>query len=51
MAALTNQVGAGQITAATLVWKNGMAQWTPAQQVPELAALLASVPPPLPPQS
>ena len=36
--------------ATTLVWKNGMAQWTPAGQVPELGALFAAVPPPLPPQ-
>ena len=27
------------VTPTTLVWKQGMAQWTPAGQVPELAAI------------
>jgi membrane protease subunit (stomatin/prohibitin family) len=49
-AGLTAQANAGTLTATTLVWKAGMAQWTPAQQVPEIAPLLASIPPPLPPQ-
>lgn len=40
---------ASQITPATLVWRAGMAQWTEAQQVPELAEILRNVPPPLPP--
>jgi membrane protease subunit (stomatin/prohibitin family) len=48
--ALAAQVQGGTLTPATLVWKNGMAQWTPAGQVPELAPILGSVPPPLPPQ-
>jgi membrane protease subunit (stomatin/prohibitin family) len=48
--ALGAQVSSGQLTPATLVWKAGMAAWTPASQVPELAAVLASAPPPLPPQ-
>jgi membrane protease subunit (stomatin/prohibitin family) len=47
--ALAAQARAGTFTAATLVWKNGMAAWTPAQDVPELASVLGSVPPPLPP--
>jgi membrane protease subunit (stomatin/prohibitin family) len=46
---LTAQARAGTFTPATLVWKNGMAAWTPAQDVPELASVLGSVPPPLPP--
>ena len=50
-AGLAAQANAGGLTANTLVWKAGMAQWTPAQQVPEVAQLLASIPPPLPPQS
>jgi membrane protease subunit (stomatin/prohibitin family) len=41
-------VQAGQITGQTLVWANGMATWTAASQVPELAPLF-SAPPPLPP--
>jgi hypothetical protein len=48
--ALAGQAQGGTLTPSTLVWKNGMAQWTPASQVPELAAILSSVPPPLPPQ-
>jgi membrane protease subunit (stomatin/prohibitin family) len=49
-AGLAAQARSGTLTRATLVWKNGMAQWTPAEQVPELAGLFASMPPPLPPQ-
>lgn len=48
--ALQEKVGGGQVKRETLVWKEGMAQWTPAGQVPELASLFASAPPPLPPQ-
>lgn len=48
-AALQQQVAAGRITRDTLVWKAGMAGWTAAAQVPELAPLFAHVPPPLPP--
>ncbi|MFF5181898.1 SPFH domain-containing protein [Micromonospora sp. NPDC000316] len=47
---LAEQVGAGALGPDTLVWQAGMAQWQPAGQVPELASVLASVPPPLPPQ-
>jgi membrane protease subunit (stomatin/prohibitin family) len=39
----------GQMTGESLVWKTGMAAWAKASTVPELSALLASVPPPLPP--
>jgi membrane protease subunit (stomatin/prohibitin family) len=48
-AGLAGAARSGTLTAATLVWKNGMAAWTPASQIPELAGVLASVPPPLPP--
>jgi len=48
MAGLQAKAAAGQLKAETLVWKSGMAQWLPAGQVPELSAILASVPPPLP---
>jgi membrane protease subunit (stomatin/prohibitin family) len=44
---LAGQLAGGALTADTLVWKAGMAQWTAAGQVPELAPLLAG-PPPLP---
>ena len=47
--ALQQQIQAGQITKDTLVWKNGMANWTAAGQVPELSNLFGATPPPLPP--
>jgi membrane protease subunit (stomatin/prohibitin family) len=48
---LAGQVHGGTMTRASLVWKNGMAGWVPAGEVPELAQLFGAVPPPLPPQS
>ena len=45
---LPARVSAGQLTPQSLVWKTGMAQWTPAAQVPELASLFHAAPPPLP---
>ena len=46
-------VASGQFTKASLVWKNGMANWQTAGEIPELASLFAqgSVPPvpPVPP--
>ena len=37
-----------QITKESLVWREGMANWTGAGQVPELSTVFASVPPPIP---
>lgn len=45
-AALRQQAAAGQLSGQSMVWKAGMAQWSPAGQVAELAALF---PPPMPP--
>lgn len=46
-------VQGGQLTQQTMVWKEGMAAWAPASQVPELQTLFAppAIPgmPPLPP--
>lgn len=39
----------GQLTAETLVWKPGMAQWAKARTVEELNSLLLNVMPPIPP--
>lgn len=39
----------GELKADTLVWRQGMAGWAPAKDVPDLASVLAQVPPPLPP--
>jgi membrane protease subunit (stomatin/prohibitin family) len=47
-ATLQSQIQAGQVSRETLVWKQGMAAWAPAGQVPELSNLFAAVPPPLP---
>jgi membrane protease subunit (stomatin/prohibitin family) len=49
-AGLTASVAGGQLTADTLVWRAGMAQWTAAAAVPEVAQLLPAAPPPLPPR-
>lgn len=46
---LQQKAQANLITRQTLVWKPGMANWTPAEQVAELKSLFDSVPPPLPP--
>jgi hypothetical protein len=46
--ALQQQASAGSFTRDSLVWKAGMAQWVKAQDVPELAPLFASMPPPIP---
>ena len=51
LAGLAAEAGAGRLTPATLVWRTGMPQWTPAGQVSELSAVLPQLPPPLPPMS
>jgi membrane protease subunit (stomatin/prohibitin family) len=48
---LPAKVAEGTLTRDSLVWQEGMAAWTPAGQVPELAALFPAVPPPLPTDS
>jgi membrane protease subunit (stomatin/prohibitin family) len=50
MATLTQMVAQGNLQRESLVWKQGMTQWTPAAQVGELMALFNQVPPPLPGQ-
>ncbi|MDD3118075.1 MAG: SPFH domain-containing protein [Victivallales bacterium] len=42
---LTAKIGCGEITAATLVWAQGMPAWQPAAQVPTLLALFGTPPP------
>jgi hypothetical protein len=47
---LRQRAASGALTPETLVWKQGMAAWTPASQVDELSSLFAAAgPPPLPP--
>jgi membrane protease subunit (stomatin/prohibitin family) len=48
VATLAAKIRSGEITRATLVWKNGMAAWAAADTVAELQSLFGSVPPPLP---
>lgn len=47
-AALRQHVAAGTLTAATLVWRDGMPAWTPAGELAELKPLFPPTPPPLP---
>ena len=47
---LAQMATAGQLTADSLVWKNGMAQWAKAGTVDELKNLLANGMPPIPTQ-
>ena len=46
--ALQSYVQSGQLTKDSLVWSQGMTGWSPASQVPDLASLFGSMPPPLP---
>ena len=48
MTELKAQSASRTLTRDSLVWSEGMSGWTKAVEVPELAALFASVPPPLP---
>ena len=48
ISALQSQVASGQLKRDSLVWKTGMAQWSKAGEVAELAGLFANLPPPLP---
>src|SRR3954463_5448521 len=50
MQTLQSKVGSGEIGRATLVWKQGMPNWTAAEQVIELSKLFTNSPPPLPPK-
>jgi membrane protease subunit (stomatin/prohibitin family) len=46
--AIREAINLGQITRQTLVWQQGMANWTAAESVPQLQSLFGSAPPPLP---
>ncbi|MFL5763788.1 MAG: SPFH domain-containing protein [Bacteroidia bacterium] len=39
----------GSLKKESMIWKNGMAAWAVAEQVPEIAKHFSAVPPPLPP--
>lgn len=51
MQALYSQAASGRLMRQTLVWTKGMDQWTQAGQVPALAGIFSSVPPPIPPEA
>ncbi len=42
-------IASGQVNQNTYVWKQGLPNWVPASQVPEIAGLFGAVPPPPPP--
>lgn len=48
LSVLAQMATAGQLTAESLVWKNGMAQWEKAGTVDELKSLFANTMPPIP---
>jgi membrane protease subunit (stomatin/prohibitin family) len=51
VATIADQVRKGSVKPSTLVWRQGMTNWAAAESLPELGALFAAVPPPLPSQS
>jgi membrane protease subunit (stomatin/prohibitin family) len=50
MGTIQQMVQSGKISRDTLVWKNGMANWSKAGDVNEVNNLFGQAPPPLPPQ-
>ncbi len=48
MNALKQMAMQNQFTKEVLVWREGMATWTVAGQVPELTPVFGNVPPPIP---
>ena len=46
--AIANYIKKGSITKETLIWKEGMTEWQAAERFNEFAALLKTLPPPLP---
>ena len=46
--ALQQQIRGGRVKKDTLVWTDGMAEWTAAGEVDAVAKLFGTVPPPLP---
>ncbi|MBN2449618.1 MAG: SPFH domain-containing protein [Lentisphaeria bacterium] len=46
---LQQYVASGQVTAATMVWRQGMSGWQAAGEIPELRGLFGPPPPPPPP--
>ncbi|MBU1802678.1 MAG: SPFH domain-containing protein, partial [Actinobacteria bacterium] len=51
VAEMPAKVASGELTPTTLVWRDGMPQWTAASELPELRSIFPATPPPLPPQA
>ncbi|MAS56220.1 SPFH domain-containing protein [Nocardioides sp.] len=51
VAEMPAKVASGELTPSTLVWRDGMPQWTAASELPELRSIFPATPPPLPPQA
>lgn len=47
---LKQQIQSGRLTPQSLVWTEGMAEWSSATDVPDVAKLFGATPPPVPPQ-
>lgn len=45
---IRQMASSGQVNSETLVWKQGMAQWSSAGSQPDLSAIFGAVPPPIP---
>jgi hypothetical protein len=48
---ISAEIKAGTITGQTLTWKSGDPAWLPANQQPDLKAVFATMPPPIPPET
>ncbi|MBN2857857.1 MAG: SPFH domain-containing protein [Candidatus Delongbacteria bacterium] len=48
LAALKTMSSQNQFGRDTLVWREGMSEWTPAEKIPELKEVFKTVPPPIP---
>jgi membrane protease subunit (stomatin/prohibitin family) len=51
IAEMPGRIASGELTPDTLVWREGMAEWTRAGDVPEVNATFPAAPPPLPPSA
>ena len=47
-AEIRNKLESGDVNRDTLVWRQGLEEWTAAERVDELAAIFAQLPPPVP---
>ena len=48
LATIQAAIREGKVTPNSLVWRQGMANWVAASNVPEINALFGAAPPPLP---